>query len=206
MYVNSYAIAICKANSYFAANPNKPSMKKRILTFSLLGSLCIVALASCDKIKDKLFPAFDSEMAAVSVNIPITVQGVESSSSSTVSFNLDSTIKAYTVNSFGVDNLSSVKVKDIGIFLNNADDQNDVSNFETISLKFSSNTNTTPAVVASAVIPDAPAANLNIPATNSPELKEYLKGDKLTYFLSGRARRTTTKVLNATVLVTLSIK
>jgi len=181
-------------------------MKKRILTLSMLSGLLVFGLASCDKIKDKLFPAFDTEIDAVSVNIPITLQGAQTTSSNTVSLNLDSIIKANTGNTFSIDNLSSVKVKDLAIFVNNTDNLNDISNFETVSLKFSSNTNTTPVEVASASVPDSPASSLNISPANRPELKEYLKGSELTYTVNGTARRSTTKMLNATVGVTLSVK
>ena len=179
---------------------------KKILTLSVLISLFVLSIASCDKIKEKLFPAFDTEIDAVSVNIPVTLEGVQANSSNTVSFNLDSIIKVNTGNTFSIDNISSVKVKGLSIFVNNADDLNDISNFETVSLKFSSNTNTTPAEVASASIPDSRASSLNITPKNSPELKEYLKGSELTYTVSGTARRSTTKVLNATIAVTLSVK
>lgn len=181
-------------------------MKKSIIALSLLGGFSVLGLTSCDKIKDKLFPAFETEISEVSVSIPITAAGVEASSSSTVAFNLDSAIKANTGSTFSIDNISSVKVKDVTISINNPDDENDVSNFEAVSLKFSSNTVSTPAVVASASIPDNTAYSLNITPTDSPELKEYLKGNELTYTVSGTARRSTTKALDATVDVTLSVK
>jgi hypothetical protein len=181
-------------------------MKKTILALSLLSGLCAASLTSCEKVKDSLFPAFDVEMNDVSVTIPITVEGVERSTSSTVAFNLDSAIKAYTSNAFSISNLSSVKVKDVGVVLTNTDALNDLSNFETVSVKLSSNTVSTPAIIASAAVPDAPGTSLNIPITNPPELKEYLKGNQLTYTITGTARQTTTKPLNATVSVTLAIK
>lgn len=181
-------------------------MKKTILTLSLLGSICAIGFTSCEKIKDKLFPAFDAEIADVSVTVPITVAGTENSSSSTVSFNLDSTIKAYTQNAFGMSNLSSVKVKDMRVFLMETTELNNISNFENVKLSFSSNTNITPAIIADAAIPNVRAADINIPVANSPELKGYLTGNQLTYMLTGKARRSTTKPLNAAVSVTLSIK
>jgi hypothetical protein len=180
-------------------------MKKSILALTLAGSLAI-GLLSCSKVKDTLFPAFESEIGAVSVTIPITVAGTEASNSKTITFNLDSTIRAYTQNAFSISNLGSVKVKDLSIMLVNADDFNDVSNFESVLVKLASNTNTTPAVIASAAISDTPASSLNITPTNSPELKGYLAGNQLTYTLMADVRRTTTKPLQATVLVTLSIK
>jgi len=181
-------------------------MKKRILTLGLIGSLCAIGFTSCNKIKEKLFPAFDADISEVSVNIPVTVAGAEATSNSTVSFNLDSTIKANTASAFGVNSVSSVKVKNVQVFLENADDQNDVSNFENVSLKFASNTNSTPLTVLSSDIPDVHVTDINLPVTNSPELKNYLTGTQLTYFITGQARRSTTKPLSATVIVTLSIK
>lgn len=182
-------------------------MKKRILALSLLGSLCAFGLISCDKVKDKLFPAFEAEIDDVAVTIPIALEGVEATSTSTVMFDLDSTIKANTGNAFGIDNLNSVKVKDLTVTLTDADNLNDVSNFEDVTFKMASNTVSTPAVVASAVIPDNYATSINIPAGEStPELKEYLKGKQLTYHVTSTARETTTKPLHAIVSVTLAIK
>lgn len=181
-------------------------MRKTILALSLLGGFCAAGLTSCNKIKDSLFPAFTVQLDEVTTTIPILLEGVESSTSSTVSFNLDSTIKANTSNVFGVDDLSSVKVKDLTVSLNNSDALNDLSNFESASIGFSSNTVSTPAIVANTTIPDKPAATINIPASGGPELKEYLKGNQLTYTVTTLARRTTTKPLQAAVSVTLSVK
>jgi hypothetical protein len=183
------------------------TMKKSLFALSLLGTFCIASLTSCEKVKDSLFPPFETQISDVNVTIPITVQGEEASSSNTVSFDLDSTIKDYTENAFNIDNLNSVKVKDITVYLTDADAQNDVSNFESVQLKIASNTVNTPAVVANTTIPNTPANNLNIPAgENSPELKEYLKGNELSYTITSSTRRSTTKPLNAVVSVTLSLK
>jgi hypothetical protein len=181
-------------------------MKKTIRTLSLFGGLCALGLTSCDKIKDSLFPAFDTQLGEVAFTIPVTPIGIESSTSSTLSFDLDSTIKAYTENTFSISNLSSVKVKDLNVAITNSDNLNDVSNFETVTLRLSSNANPNVAVIVSTPIPNMPAMDVNIAVPDSPELKEYLMGDKLTYIISGKARKSTTKPLNATVSVTLSIK
>jgi hypothetical protein len=180
-------------------------MKKSILALTLAGSFA-TGLFSCSKVKNTLFPAFESEIGAVSVTIPIAVAGAEASSSKTITFKLDSTIKAYTQNAFSISNLGSVKVKDLSVMLVNADALNDVSNCDSVTVKLASNTNSTPAVIASVAIPDTPASSLNITPINSPELNGYLTGNQLTYTLMARVRRTATKPLQATVLVTLSIK
>jgi hypothetical protein len=181
-------------------------MKKTIQTLALFGGLCAFGLTSCDKIKDDLFPAFEAQIGEVAVTIPITVMGAESTASGTVPFNLDSTIKAYTENAFSISHLNSVKIKDLNVAIINGDNLNDVSNFETVTLKLASNTNTTPAVIVSAPIPNTPATDINIDAANSPDLKEYLVGDRLTYTLTGKARKATTKPLQARLSVTLTVK
>jgi hypothetical protein len=181
-------------------------MKKTIFAFLLVSILCAVVFMSCSKIREALFPAFEADVDAVSVNIPVTIAGIDWSSTNTVSFNLDSTIKAYTANTFGINGLSSVKIKDVNVFLNNTDALNDISNFDSVRLQLASNVNNTPVEIFNAAIPDNPSTDVNIPAPNCPELKEYLKGNLLTYTVTGRARRTTTKPLDATVSVTVSIK
>ena len=180
-------------------------MKKSILAFFLASTLA-TGLFSCDKVKNTLFPAFESEIGGVSVTLPVMLTGAEASNSKTITFSLDSTIKAYTQNAFSISQLGSVKVKDLSIMLTNNDALNDLSNFEAVTLKIASNANPTPAVVAIAAIPDMPASSLNITATNSPELKGYLTGNQLTYTLTAQARRTTTKPLQAAVMVTLAVK
>lgn len=198
-----FRIACYTTASYFRSHSNYPNMKKSILAFCLI---CAISLISCDKVKDKLFPSFETEINGIHVTIPLALAGTEISNSSTVLFNLDSAIRAETANTFGINNLGSVKVQDVGIFVSNADDLNDISNFKSVRVTLASNTNAKPVVVASANIADTPATSLNITATNSPELKDYLKGNQLTYTVMGDVRRTTTKNLNATLSITLAIK
>ncbi len=181
-------------------------MKAKLCVFSLMAAFVAVSFAACNKIKSELFPSFDTDISEVTVTVPATAAGVEATASNTVSFNLDSAIKAYTRSTFSINNLSSVKVKDISIFVLNPDSENDASNFESISLKISSSTNSTPALVASAAIPNSYSTSVNIDAANGPELKEYLRGNNLTYAITGKTRRAVTKPLTLTVLVTLSIK
>ncbi|HEU4607861.1 MAG TPA: hypothetical protein VFS31_07110, partial [Chitinophagaceae bacterium] len=76
--------------------------------------------------------------------------------------------------------------------------------FETAKLSISPNSNTTPTVIASANL-----ADVNQPAVingNDTEIKAYLQGSQITYKVSGKARRATTKELQLAVAVVLSVK
>ena len=181
-------------------------MKKISLAFLGFSAFCAVSLASCDKIKDTLFPAFNAELDEVAVTIPVTLAGAEGRVSQTISFNLDSIIKTYTANAFGIGNLSSVKVKDITVTLVNTDVLNNFSNFETVRITLASNAVATPVVVAGADIPNTAATSINLTPSVTPELKEYLAGNQLIYTVTAKARRTTTKPLDAAVHITLAIK
>lgn len=176
---------------------------KKTLALSLV---VIVALTACTKIRD-LFPAFNTEMPPVEVTVPPSVAiGIETSFSNTIKFNLDSAIKAHTANVFGVDALTSVKVKSIKVQILNSDAMNDLSNFETIGFKFSSNTEATPAQVVTATIPNTPASTIELPTDNCPELKTYLKGTELTFTATTKTRKVISKPLNTLITITLAIK
>ena len=92
------------------------------------------------------------------------------------------------------------------ITVSNGDAANNLANFESARFTFSSNTKTTPAEIISITFPDTFATSYTAQPTNSPELKEYLSGNTLTYTLYGKSRRTTNKPLDFRVAVTLSAK
>lgn len=178
-------------------------MKKTIFASTLIA---IVTLSACSKIRD-LFPAFNTNIPPIEVTVPPSVAvGIETSFSNTVNFNLDSAIKAHTANVFGVDALTSVKVKNIKVEITNADALNDLSNFETLGFKFSSNTEANPAEIVTATIPNTPASVIDLPTDNCPELKTYLKGSALTFTATTKTRKVISKSLNALITVTLAIK
>lgn len=180
-------------------------MKKSILSFSV-ASLLVLGMSSCEKAKDKLFPSFETNAGTLLVNVPVVASTANEVAlgNTTVSFNLDSTIKAYTNGSFSISNANSVKIKDITLTVLNGDQENNISNFESAKVTIASNANSSPAVIASANLMD-----INQPAVingNGTELKGYLQGGQITYNVSGKARRATTKELQASISVVLSIQ
>jgi hypothetical protein len=180
-------------------------MKKCFLSFAAL-SILSLGLSSCEKVKDALFPAFSTSGGAFVVNVPIVVNTSSEVSlgATTVHFNLDSTIKANTGGAFGLSNVDAVKIQDIMLDVLNDDATSNISNFESAKVTVTSSGNSTPAIVASATIPDVD--NAVVIQGNGANLKPYLQSNEITYNVSGKARRATLKPLQLTLSITLRIE
>lgn len=177
-------------------------MKTALLSFALLGTL---ALASCEKIKDAIFPSFEQDIPEVTVTVPIiarTGSNVELGNIA-FNFNVDSVIRKYTAQQFSIDNAKSVNVKSVTLNIDNEDALNNFSNFESVQLAVSSTAKPTPVVVAQTNITSG-SSPLVVPG-NSTDLKEYLKSSRVTYTLSGATKKITTKPLQLSVQVQLKI-
>ena len=181
---------------------------KKLSVLSLM-LLVIAGITSCGKIVDKVFPGVDAKVPDIQLTIrivPVVFSNEFSLGSFTTRINLDSTIRANTAGVFGIGIVSSIKVKEIVINLPNADNLNNLANFETARVTFTAPNNSAPLTVAALNFPDTYAATSTHTPTDSPELLDYLKGSEVTYTVYGRARRTTTKALNMTVSVTVRVK
>lgn len=179
---------------------------KKVLFAASLASAVVFGFSSCEKIKDKLFPNFDTDGGTVVLSVPVmsntTNEGVWDQA--TINFNLDSVIKKYTNNQFSISNANSIKIKTVTLTVLDGNQQNNISNFESVKLAVSSNSNSTPANVISATLQD-----INQPAVingNDVELKSYLTGSQITYKLSGKMRRATTQKLTTQVDIEYSVK
>jgi soluble cytochrome b562 len=186
-------------------------MKKAFLNVSLF-AISAIGLTSCDDIAKELMKPFDVPVSNVTLTIPIVTNTLTESSlgATTTSFNMDSAIKANTANVFSINAVNSIKISAVTINLTNADATNNISNFETVRVAFNTNNNTTQTTIGSKAIVDNNAAtntSTTIDITNSPELKDYLKGSTtMTYTLFAKARRPTTHTLNAVISVTLHVE
>lgn len=179
-------------------------MKKVILSLSL-ASMIALSFSSCEKIKDKVFPSFDTSGGTFLVNIPVisNTSAETQLGSTTVAFNLDSTIKANTNGLFSISNVNSVKISQITLNVT-PNGENNISSFESAKVTIASNANSTPAEIASVTL-----ADVNQPAVingNGLELKDYLRGNQITYNVVGKARRATTSNLDASINLVLSVK
>lgn len=177
-------------------------MKKALLSFSVLGTL---ALASCDKVKDAIFPAFETSINDIKVTVPVTTNTTTEMSLGevVVNFNVDSVIRKHTADQFSIDNAKSIQVVTTTIDVLNGTDENNISNFESVKLSVSSNTRPTPVAIASAIITSA--VEPLVINGNGTDLKEYLKAGRMTYTLSGKAKKPTTQPLQLEVSLQLKV-
>ena len=173
-----------------------------------MAAIVLLAAISCKKLVSELFQGMDVNVPAVQVTIPTVIAVTPnevSLGSFSLHFNLDSIIKANTAGVFGVNSVSSIKVKQISITINNADPLNNLSNFETARITLQSNSDSNPAELFSITFPDSYASSFTSTTVNSPDLLPYLKSPDITYNIFGKMRRITTKPLNMTVAVTLRV-
>lgn len=166
-------------------------------------------LCGCKKIIRKIFQGIDADVPVFTVTLPAVPYAPPIEiplGTFSQKFNLDSSIRANTSDVYGANDISSVKVKQIVFNLANADEQNNISNFESARLTFSSNTKTDTVTIASITFPDAYAASYTYTPVNSPELKPYLTGSVLNYNAFGKIRRITTMKLEMSIQVTLRVE
>jgi hypothetical protein len=173
-----------------------------------LSIVCAFTFSSCEKIKEKVFESFTATGADFKFTIPvITSTSTETAIGTTnLNFNLDSTIKAATGGIFGVDILKQVNPEEITLTLLNPDQANNLANFESLNVKISAQGSGNPTFIASMANPDTYAETVNLTVDKSKQLLNFLKSSSITYEVTGKARRATTKQLNAQLVVKLKFK
>ena len=182
---------------------------KKTLTLFAVGFLLTTSLLSCNKLIEAFFPGFDTDINAAEIKIPAVpvVPTTETNLGNvTFRFNLDSIIRVHTANAFSINTIASVRVKAIKFDFQNANAENNAANFESMRISFSSNSNTTPTTIGSVAIPDTYATSISIPITEGIELKDYMRGEQISYTLSAKARRGTSDQLVSTIIVSISVK
>lgn len=185
---------------------------KKILWTPLLAILVVAGALSCKKVIKAVFPGLDVNLSEVRIEVPINpfAPPVFSGESPTVrisqAFNLDSLIKANTLNQFGVGDVTSVKLKEMTINLENTNQNNNLKNFEYLKIGFSSNTNKKIAEIVTFNFPDVNATSASINGTNSPELVSYLNGRELYYDVTVKPRYPTSQVMVAVIKAVVSVK
>lgn len=178
---------------------------------SLLAAFLLIVLTftSCRKIVDAIFSGIDVTVPDVSLNIPAIpfVIPIEAPIGTfTQNLNLDSAVKANTNGAFGAGAVTSVKVKTLTINIPNADDNNNLSNFQSARVMLTSNSESNPAELFNVTFPTTNTSTITLTPTNSPELLPYLKGGQLNYEVFGRGRKATSKPLTMTISVVMSVK
>ncbi len=166
----------------------------------------IAALSSCKKIVAAVFPGTDVNIPAAEFTVPILLSvspNELSFGSFTQRVNLDSVVRANTGGVFGINVVSSIKLKQVAISLANADALNNLSNLESARVTLISDINTNPVELFNVSFPTENLSTYNFAPTTSVELLPYLKGNSVTYNVFGKNRKITSKPLQMQVAVTL---
>lgn len=181
-------------------------MKNKSYVFAMLFTLTL-GLYSCDAIKDKLFQSFTTGNIEQDFTVDIITSTAAKSDvgNINVNLNIDSIIDAETGGAFGLNDISSINVHEVKVTILNPDADNNFANFEEGWLNFHTNTNTTPVQVATGVNPDVFADTWMMPVDPTVNLKPYLSGTQISYVLSAKARRVTTKALNCKIAVKFKV-
>lgn len=183
-------------------------MKKVLITLTA-SFVLLFAFSSCKKVAENIFQGLDVKVPDVNVTIPIIIAVTPneiSLGSFSFNYNLDSIVRANTGGVFGANAVNLIKIKQININITNADQLNNLANFQSARFTLHSNTNTTPIEFFSQTFPDTFASSFTFTPTNSAELLTYLKGSSITYTIYGKMRRITTKPLNLVISTTIGLK
>jgi len=166
---------------------------KKALNIWLLMLISTVTLPECKKIIDKVFSGFDLTLTAIPTVIsPIPVSYYPFSIASTWKFNLDSIVKAESRGAFEASDLTSVKVKQTTLRLQNADSLTNLADLHSVSISLYSDTIRMPVTLVTANVPDTAINTLAFDASTSPEILPYLQGSNITYVVTVVLRRPTT--------------
>jgi hypothetical protein len=169
----------------------------------------IAVVAGCKKIIEAVFPGFDVDLPAVSITLPaIPFAPPNEIQVATFSqhFNLDSIIRANTKGVFSARDVTSIKINQIKFSIANADQQNNIQNFESVRFTLASSTNSQAAEIAAVNFPDVYAENYLYTPTNPAELVSYFQGNEVVYSVFGKLRKMTTKPLSLTMVMTMRVK
>lgn len=178
-------------------------MRKNLITLSAV-FIMILASSGCKKIVAKIFGGFDTSVD-YQISIPIipAVSPFQLPVGQYVyKFNLDSVVRSQTAGIYNANDVKSIKAKQFNITITDADQLNNISNFQSVRVTIHSNTNNTPAELFSVTFPDIYATTFSTPG-NDAELLSYLKGSDITYTMYAKNRRITTKPLTIYLSVTI---
>ena len=178
-------------------------MKKTLIILSAT-FIMLFAFSSCKKLVSAIFGGFDTTVDfQVSIPaVPIVSPFELPLGQFSYKFNLDSIVKSNTAGVYNANDVKSIKAKQFNITITNADQLNNVSNFQSVRVTIKSNTNNTPTELFSVSFPDTYATSFTT-AGNDVELLSYLKGSDIIYNMYGKNRRITTKALTIILSVTI---
>jgi hypothetical protein len=173
----------------------------------LIGSIVVSTGCTCNEIKEKLLPSFSVNIPDIKLTVPplpLVIDKEIAVGALKTHINMDSTIRAYTKGTFGANAVHYVKVKKLVIKSANADERNNLSNFESARMTIYSDTASTDIAVIQ--FPQTYTDSITVTPTNSPDISNYLRGTNLAYNLYWKNRKKTSKFLQLNVQVTLGVQ
>jgi hypothetical protein len=175
-------------------------MRKNIL---ILSAVAVVAVfASCDKAAEMLFKSFEAPLN-FNVSMDPAVAGMQANlGTTTVNYNLDAEVKKATSDQFDGSIVKQIYVSKIDINLSNADQTNKLSSFESLSVTFGTNASNT-VVLGPFPIPASATSSYLIDSINCPNIRQFFNGSNVNFVVSGKAKTSTNKTLQAAVTATL---
>ncbi len=178
-------------------------MKKLVLSCAV--AFAAISFTSCDKLKE-LVPPFDITLPEV----PIVVQATAVSSTETTlgtgtyNYDINAEIKKY-VSSASISSVSSVKIKSVNISMPGATAAQNLSNFSSLRILLTTNSNSNEAVIATANPPVDFTQQLTASASDT-ELKSYLSGSQYNYNVKGVVRKAITTPTTIMVSAVITVK
>lgn len=176
-------------------------MKKKLLT--ALAVTAVLGLSSCDKAEKLLFKPFESPL-----NFDITIPVIASTStetsmgSTTVSYNIDSLIKAKTNNAFDGSVVGSMYIQQVAITITDpVDNNNNLSNFNYVKMNVSQGG--TPLVLGPFNVSPGAQMQDSYTVSNSPNIRPLFNGSSVNFNLVGQANKVTTHEIHAKVSATI---
>lgn len=182
-------------------------MRKKITGITLIALFITLGLASCDKLKEKLFTAFITNSADMdfTVNVINTIDTRSDIGSMTTNMNIDSIIKAETGDAFSLKDIKSINIEECKLTVLNPDATNNFANFEEGWLVFNTNAGAAPIQIATGLNPDVYSDTWYLPVDKTINLKDYLGGNTLAYIVAAKARRVTTKKLDCKMAIKFKV-
>ena len=160
-----------------------------------------------EKIKEKLLPTFNVNIPDINLTVPPLPEVLKKEipvGALKTPINMDSTIRAYTAGTFGAEAVHFVRVKKLVIKMTNADEANNLANFESARMRIYNDTASTD--IAIIKFPNSFSDSITVAPPASPDISNYLRGTSLNYNLYWKNRKITKKFLKLIVQVTLAIQ
>ena len=159
------------------------------------------------QIKETFLPSFDINIPDIQLTVPPLPKVLDKEipvGALKTPINMDSTIKAVTAGTLGASSVHFVKVRKMVIKLSNADNANNLANFETARMRIYNDTASTDIAVIK--FPESFSDSLTVVPSNNPDISNYLRGTTLNYNLYWKNRKITTKFLKMIVRVTVGLQ